>query len=246
MSGLLLNPRIPISHIKAVLVSGEYPLIEKKINSLGISTITTIEDNRLPKPVAWHPDMQLCLLSKETMFGLKGGALSDKLKDFGYIIAETENEPGNAYPGDVLCNALVIGNYLLGNPETLDPGLVKAAVNLGFQILRVKQGYSSCAISLINSSSAITADRGIAASLTSRGVDILLIENSGIRLPGYNTGFIGGCCGLINRNTILFTGMLNTHPDGEAIRSFIKNRGISIIELFDDELIDIGGIVPLQ
>ena len=42
---------------------------------------------------------------------------------------------------------------------------------------------------------------------------------------------------------MIFTGKLESHPDGAQMRSFIKSRGMQIVELADGPMIDIGGMI---
>ena len=62
--------RLPEVPVKAVLVSGEYPRLISALQRLGITTISTKRDFRLPEPVSWHPDMQVCLLKEICFAGL--------------------------------------------------------------------------------------------------------------------------------------------------------------------------------
>ena len=64
-------------------------------------------------------------------------------------------------------------------------------------------------------------------------------------MPGYDTGFIGGCSGKLAPDKMAFAGQLSSHPDGELIRAFILDCGISVTELKKGPLLDVGGILPL-
>lgn len=246
MNELFSKPRVPDSPAKLVLVSGEYPFLADRLKKQGIEVITTEPDRRLPGPVRFHPDMQACLLSKECMFVLSGSPLKGKLNSWGISALETSAEPACGYPGDVLCNAFVLGGFLVGNSRYIDSEIREAAKKAGLKELAVRQGYASCSAAVVNERSAITADEGIAAALEGQGLDVLRIRQGFIKLPGYDTGLIGGCCGLLAPDILGVTGRLSSHPDGLRIRGFLKARGISVFELNDGELLDIGGIVPLR
>ena len=75
---------------------------------------------------------------------------------------------------------------------------------------------------------------------------MLLIQPGHIQLPGYDTGFLGGCCGKLAADKLAFTGQLDLHPDGQRIQSFLEQRGVTAVELTTGPLIDVGGIVPLM
>ena len=58
----------------------------------------------------------------------------------------------------------------------------------------------------------------------------------------HNVKFIGGCSGRTD-DAVIFTGKLESHPDGAQMRSFIRSRNLQIVELADGPLIDIGGMI---
>ena len=74
---------------------------------------------------------------------------------------------------------------------------------------------------------------------------MLLIEAGSIQLPGYDTGFIGGCCGKLSPDKMAFTGSLKNHPSGTRIQIFLREHGVTPLELCQGPLIDVGVIIPL-
>ncbi len=236
--------RLPERPVKAALVSGEYPQLSDRLNRLGIQAVPTCKDLRLPDPIAWHPDTQTCVLGGRVIV-LQGSPLTKLLKEWELTWEETLQEPGDSYPRDALCNVLVWDRFALGNPRTADAAIISAAEDMGLSWIPVKQGYPACSVALVNESAAITADQGIAAQLERYSMTVLHISPGYIRLPGYDTGFIGGCCGKLAADKLAFAGCLDRHPDGQRIRDFLKTHGVSAVELFDGELVDVGGIVPL-
>lgn len=246
MSGFLTAPRLPDSPVKLALVSGEYPFLAHRLEQLGIEAITTDRDSRLPEPVRYHPDMQGCLLDGEQIFVLQKSPLKEKLSRYSFDVWETESEPVPHYPGDAMCNNFTLSGFLIGNPASMDPNILERAESMGLKPLAVRQGYASCAVSIVNRHSVITADPGIAAAMGGQGFDVLLIRQGFIDLPGYDTGFIGGCCGLLAPDIMGVSGKLSSHPDGSRIRDFLKAQGVSVLELSDENLLDAGGIIPLM
>ncbi len=230
---------------RSILISGEYPFLAARLREWGTEVISTPADKRLPGPVQFHPDMQLCVLGK-TMFVLRDGPLQDILKRRGFRISETERTPANEYPGDVLCNAFTLDGFLVGNPLSMDPKILLEAKKQGLKELAVRQGYAACSAAVVNEHSVITADKGIEAALKKAGLETLLIQPGFLDLPGYDTGFFGGCCGLLRPDLMAFSGSLDFHPDGKRIRRFLKTKGIKTLELSNTKLLDIGGIVVLN
>ncbi len=238
------TPRLPCRPVRLALVSGEYPELADSLKQQGITPIKTLFDSRLPAPLGYHPDMQVFLFEREA-FVLRESALQDKLSSLGLSIKETICQPESQYPCDVLCNGFVWGKWLVGNPKTLDVSIQSAAQARDLELLPVRQGYAACSIALINEKACITADAGMAKALEAKGFSVLKIRSGFIRLPGYDTGFIGGCCGKVSADVLAVSGRLESHPDGKAIRAFCESCGVSIWELTQNPLIDVGGILPL-
>ena len=169
-----------------------------------------------------HPDIQLCRLKNEIYQGD-----TDKLSD--------------VYPLDIRYNAACTGKYFIHNLKYTDSDLLKKAESEGLILINVKQGYSKCNIVTVDENSIITSDKGIASSCDSI-MDVLLISEGNISLPGFNTGFIGGCSGKLN-DTIFFNGDLSKHPDFIKIKDYIENRGLKCLWFKGTPLTDIGSII---
>lgn len=246
MSERVFSPRVPRTKVKLALVSGEYPFLAEFLRKQGIEPILTEADERLPKPVRFHPDMQLCKLNEECMFVLKNGGLARKLSAYNINARETAAEPCEAYPNDAICNALALNECFVCSEKSIDRAVAAEADRLGYKTVSVKQGYTACSVAVVDERSVITADAGIAKTLAENNFAVLRISPGFIKLPGYDYGFIGGCCGLIAPKVLTVTGRLSNHPDGEVIGRFIAERGVSVIEMTDGELLDVGGIIPLM
>lgn len=241
----IINPRLPENPVSTVVISGENKRIIEQIGLLGINTITTNADDRLQEQVQYHADMQMCHLNGNRTVVLKKDILKDKMTDLGFNVTETLSEPMPTYPSDILCNALILNQMLIAKLDSIDNTIIDFATKEGMIIINVAQGYSACATAVISNNAAITADSGIHKALTDKGMDILKIKNNGIELNGYDTGFIGGCCGLIDKDKILFTGKIDSHTDSDIIKEFLNKHKMRIVELDNDRLIDIGGITPI-
>lgn len=103
-----------------------------------------------------------------------------------------------------------------------------------------------CATAVVSNRAIITMDSGIYAAAQFMGLDALHISEHGILLNGYDYGFIGGCCGLIDRNTLAFTGALDSLQSGDYIRAFLAKHAVEAVELTQNRMLDIGGILPLK
>ena len=150
------------------------------------------------------------------------------------------------YPKDVLYNVCLVGNHYICNCKTISRQAQQLLDARGYHPIFVAQGYANCSVAVVDERSIITADCGIARACRAAGLDVLQICPGFIRIPVYDTGFIGGCCGKLGADQLAFTGRLDSHPDGIKIREFIKERGVQIIELSDEPLFDIGGLLQLK
>ena len=92
----------------------------------------------------------------------------------------------------------------------------------------------------------ITADKNISNTAIKNNIDVLLIENKGIILKGYNEGFIGGATGLIENNLLAVNGNIKLHKDYIRIKQFCREYGVDIVSLSDEPICDIGSIIRLE
>ncbi len=181
---------------------------------------------KVAPPVANHPDLVFCRLKDGMTFEGDPERLSPK------------------YPGDVIYNGCSTGEYFIHDLRVTDPELLDAVKRAGLKCVNVRQGYSRCSILPVDGKSIITYDKGCDLALTAAGLNVLRIRPGHVLLPGYNEGFIGGTAGRVG-DEILFNGDLSAHPDFEAIRDFICERGLGLKYFDDCPLTDIGSIIEV-
>ena len=143
---------------------------------------------------------------------------------------------------DARLNAVSIGSFLIANEKTVSKEILEISKKLGFCTQNVNQGYPNCSILKLNDKNVITADSGIARKLESLGINVLLINPGHIALPPYAYGFIGGACG-VDRDKVYFLGNIKLHPDGERMEKFIREAGLIPVNLSDEPLVDLGGLM---
>lgn len=237
------NPNLPESKVTLIAVSEEYLAIIDELERLGIGYIPIPKAAFLPPPVCSHADMLIHHLGDNQM--ICASSISHLLLNHQFNI--TISNPVNAkYPNDILLNSLRIGDLLFGKINAVSQHIIEYCKNQTIQIIHVNQGYTKCSTAVINEKAIVTSDITIADAGKKAGLDVLQIQPGYIELQGYNYGFIGGCCGLIDQKTLAVTGKIKTHPDGNDMRQFAKNHGVDIIELDAGNLKDVGGIIPLK
>ena len=178
--------------------------------------------------------------------------LSEKADLMIFEPIDTVAEPVRCHPDLVYCrlkeDIIFMGNERLlkpvypGDLEHTERQLLKAVNDLELIPVNVKQGYACCSIVPVDEDSIITYDRGIAKAAEAAGLSVLTIGPGHVELPGYDTGFIGGTSGRVG-DEIIFNGDLSAHPDCQAIRQFIEERGLKVRYFSGYPLRDIGSII---
>lgn len=197
--------------------------------------------------VASHPDMLISVLGQNAVVPASYASrpdvvpIMDTLRDrCGIRVITTNRSPGSVYPRDVVCNSLLFGENLYGKLTALASEILHLADRDGREAVDVAQGYSGCS-ALACGEILLTADPSIRKAVMERGGDVLSLTPGGIRLPGYDTGFIGGAGGYADGHAVFF-GDVRTHPDGDRIADTLASRGIVCRCLGDGPLTDFGGI----
>ncbi len=238
------KPNLPQGRVTLAAISEEAGESIKKLNSLGIKTIKIPCSAALPLPVNSHADLQLLHFYKNIMFAqsehLFSGESASKIE-----LRKISLKEGNKYPDDVRLNCAVIGNKIICNKKTIAPEILEIAEMLGLTVINVNQGYTKCSICIVNENAIITDDESIFAAAGNFFNDAQFVSKGSIRLKGYNYGFIGGCCGKIDKDIIAFNGAIESHKDYKKIIDFLNRNSVKLIELNNERLNDIGGILPL-
>lgn len=211
-----------------------------RLESLGARLLELPPFPLLPEPVSCHPDMLLLPLDHKVYFYEKyypiARAQIDAVGAAGWEPCPLSLEPGKQYPLDVALNCFPFGNALFGYKRPLLPfsKLTKR------RYVGTAQGYAKCS-AIVLENGIITSDPSIARTAEKENVDCLLVRAGNVILPGYETGFLGGCTGILE-DTVLFCGDLARHPDGEKIRAFLAAKGYRALSLSPGPLYDVGSI----
>lgn len=197
---------------------------------LGYDLVSILSGGMVPPPLSGHPDIFMCKL------GAGDGA--------EIVFAKDDPEPiiSGIYPADIPYNAACTGKYFIHNLRYTSPRLYSRARELGMEMVDVRQGYAKCSTVVVDEDTIITYDDGIASASERVGMNVLHVRPGHVKLPGYDTGFIGGASGRVG-DTIIFNGDLSGHPDGVDIRKFISSRGLDVADFPEWPLTDIGSII---
>jgi len=242
------EPNLPRGTVKTVFLGDKYiRALKKGLMSLGISVIGVPQNSGVPEPVAYHADMSLCHLGGDTL-AVAAEIYDEFIKrapeQLKLIKGERKLRP--EYPHDIGFNACLIGDRLLHNTEYTDKSIATLARENRLRSYHVNQGYSKCSVCVLTRNRIITADAGIHSQCEAIGIQSLLIESGSIGLDGYDTGFIGGCCGKISSDKIAFTGVLKLLKNEKRILNFIWDSCIEAVFLTDKPVFDVGSIIPIE
>lgn len=196
------------------------------------------KDFNMPDPISTHPD-SLIFRDGKTIYIPKGYDYGySLLSDIGLSALKTTEEEGNKYPNDTIVNSFVYSSYIFSG-ENISADILNYATDMGYSHIVVRQGYAHCS-SIVLNNGIITQDKGIYKECILHNIDCLYINQGNILLPGYDTGFIGGSC-LVIQNDVIFYGDVRMHPDYNEIVSFIEKMGYKIKYFENKPLTDYGG-----
>lgn len=241
----LSNPNFPDNKVTTVFAYCDDIALKKLFNDFSIKVVNVIENTLLDYPVRKHADILANYVGKSRF-------LIDKNQD--ELCAFLENKCGKSviiedikspYPSECLLNFVDIGDYIICNNSILTEKIVEQLPKK--LIIDVKQGYSKCSVCICKRNTIITDDISIHNAVSQYDdINSLCVEKGSVHIEKYNYGFIGGCCGLIDKDLLLFNGDLQTHTNFDKIEKFLYDNGVNYIDIKGKPLTDIGSIIPIM
>lgn len=246
-SHFLKHPNLPTCKVSCVVMSDYILELVKEMQNYGIYVISPDKLNNVAGIEAYHADMSICHISdSKFMIAQNNIKLIKKLNLINADITLSSNKICGKYPNIVALNVCIFGDNLIANLNYTDKKILDFCLENNFNILHTNQGYAKCSSAIISNNALITSDESIYRLCKNNKIDVLKISNGGIKLDGYNYGFIGGTCGFIDKNTLAFSGNIKLHKDYLNIKDFAKNYNINLLSLSNEMLYDIGGILPIM
>lgn len=241
MGSFVLSANLPKNRVKTVIIGKDEKVIEK-LNNLGINSVILQDNFFVDDSVKNHSDISAFYFGNGKILLDKGQSTAKgTLEKMGFTVWQTREEIAGKYPSDIRMNSASVGEYIICRKKYTD----EMILNCGKEIIDVKQGYAKCSVCPVNEKAIITDDRSIYEK-TKNIFDVLLIEKGDIYLKNKNYGFIGGSCGKISSDTLVFFGDINTHRNAEEIKVFLNKHNVNYLNLFDGKLRDIGGFLPIE
>jgi len=241
-------PNIPQEKVALAIVDGRISnSVEKGLLDNGINIIKTKAHPSLYDSVAFHPDMFLHHIGGQKIVYAPGTSEETvrELEEYGFQMIRGETELKYKYPGNISYNAARVGRFVFHNTKYTDKILKDFFLKLDLELVHINQGYAKCAISVVDENSIITMDKGIAKVADKKGLDVLVVEEKNILLPGLDYGFIGGSSGLIDKNKWAVTGRLESLESCSEILGFLSRKRKEVISLSNQQVVDIGSLIPI-
>ena len=241
------NSNLPKNKVSVVIISDYLPEIVNELNKCGIKTITSEKLNGVDGAEAYHADMSVCHLGNDKFIVAKSSVeLIKNLTDINADIIPSQYEISGKYPNISALNVCIFGKNLICNTKSADRNIICFCQRNGYKILHTNQGYTKCSCAVISENAIITSDDSIYRLCKDNKIDVLKISVGDIELSGYDYGFIGGTCGLIDKDILAFSGNIKNHKDYNNIKDFAENYGVNLLSLSNRPLYDIGGILPIS
>ena len=237
----------------AVLLSEETnPAAVGTLEKMGFVPFFLPPFRALGEVVCSHPDM-ICYPAGNHLFvhadyQTEPGVLSllETLKeDYGMQVHTTVQPLRMPKSEPTLFNLLPVGKYRIGKLKSVSKQVLWYEKQKQSVLLDVPQGYARCSALPIGGNSVLTSDRQIAQCCEKVGLSCLLIRPGFISIPKFEYGFIGGC-GQFREGVLYLCGSLSSHPDAPVIRSFLEESHVSVCELWDGPLEDVGSFFFLE
>ncbi len=240
----LKHPNLPENKVSTVFANVDDNALGMLFNELAIKVVSVIQNELLDSPVSCHADILANYVGKSTFLADENQTeLCNFIanNDGKSVIIENIKSP---YPNDCILNFADIGDYIICNKSILTDDVINYLPNK--TIIDVKQGYSKCSVCIVKRNTIITDDISVYKAVSVYDdINSLFIQKGSIRIDKYDYGFIGGCCGLIDKDVLLFNGDLSFHTDFDKIRKFLYDNGVKYIDIADKPLTDIGSVIPL-
>ena len=227
MERFVQRANLPESKVSEVIMSDYKPCLKKELEMMGIRVRVPKRLESIKGAESYHADMAVCHLGGERFF------YADEIDE-----TVTAKKP--------LLNVCIFGDNVICNTRKAYKPLLDILRSEGKNILHTNQGYAKCSSAVVGESALITSDESIYRICRENNIDVLKISFGDIRLDGYPYGFIGGCCGFIDKNILAFSGNVKLHKDHENIRAFLRNYNVYTVSLSNERLYDIGGILPVK
>ena len=235
-----MTPNLPESPVKAVLADRNISNgALNKLKEYGIQVFFSMKLPDITDSTATHPDMQFVPIGEKKALVCSDAYIKYKefLPDYLLLPVYGIHSP---YPNDCLLNITVM------QKKCFSTRYQQEKLQLcEFDCITVNQGYTKCNICILNENALITSDRSISTAAAQSGIRTYILPDDEIGLAGYDHGFWGGTCGLIDKDKLFFDGDISKLECFENLINVLEKEKIEPIYHTNSGLCDIGSIIPL-
>lgn len=216
--------------------------LKKFVKNLGYEIVETGKLN-IDDRISDHADLQIFPLDKNTFIvePCLYDYYKEKLSCYGKDVIKGDFNAGSKYPKDCYYNITLGNDYYICKEKIIDSQIENRLDNL--EKIYVNQAYTKC-MSLVVEDMILTCDEGIHKKLLETKKNSHLIKFEKIKLDGFNSGFFGGACGIIDNKRVLFTGDISQEKDYKKLLKLLKKYGYEVVFPKTD-LVDLGSIFLL-
>ena len=202
--------------------------------------ITTIDNPKLDKRIADHPDLSFFNLDDNNIVIDKNlkSYYKDKITNKNIIWGDSTKI---RYPYDSIYNLYKGSDFYIHNDIT-ESNIKDYMDKHSYKHYYIKQGYTRCSIVPMGDK-ILTSDYGIYKTLKDK-IDVVLLKPERIDLDGFDQGFLGGTCGLCN-DALIFNGDIERLSSFDIIRDEANKSNIKLLYPKDIDLVDLGSIISL-
>lgn len=217
--------------------------LRKFIQESGYEIIET-ERLEIDERIADHADLQIFQLDTKTYIAEPSvyEYYKEKLSKYNKKVLKGSFPVSGKYPEDCYYNIVFNGDYYICKDGIIDEEIKKSLKD--FQKINVKQAYTKC-MCICLENLIITCDKGIYSKLIEYGKKCEFVEIENIKLDGFNSGFLGGSCGIISNKLILFTGDIRLSKNYEKLIKILNENGYEPV-FPRGELVDLGSIFLVE
>ena len=221
------------------IAGGDLPCEAKEFLSEKFEVTILESDQTIAGEVSAHADMILCIFDGKlfchSSYYERNKDTIDRICSFaGLSPCPSDCERYGKYPNDVSFNALCLDNAIICRKESVATEL------LNYPIINTKQGYAGCT-ALWAANTVVTADPATIKACSGAGIPYHKISGEDIYLKGYDTGFIGGACGVCG-NTVYICGDYRKSRSGMELYDFCQRKELRLVSIYSGPVTDMGGI----
>lgn len=243
---MFFNPFVPKDKASLAVIDGRADEeIKDNLIGHGLKIIETCRCEELYDSISYHPDIIMHPITPRKVIVAPNvyDYYSDILPFYGIEVIKGEKKLDRNYPDNIAYNVARISRYAIHNTRYTDEKLKYYIKKQGVDFINVNQGYTKCSLAIVSNTAVITSDLSIHKELIKHGIEVLIIKEGNIDLPGLNYGFIGGATGMFSKNELFVSGELGHHPNYIEIINFLKKYNVKPIFLSNHKIVDIGSII---